>query len=55
VILDKRSRTLRRLLEVGRLERGTGWEGITRLLEIWGGPKIASSVDRRKEIAKRHM
>jgi hypothetical protein len=55
VIRDRHSRTLRQLLGVGRLERGTGLEGTMRLLEIWEEPKIVSSVDRRKEIAKRHM
>jgi len=55
VILDKRSRILRRLLGVGRSELGIGLEGITRLWEIWPEPKIAFSVDRKKEIAKRHM
>ena len=55
VILDKRSKTLRRLLGVGRSELGISLEGITRLLEIWSEPKIAFSVDRKREIAKRHM
>jgi len=55
VILDRRSRISRRLLEEERSERGIGSEGIMRLLEIWAGPKIVFSADKRKEIAKRHM